>query len=102
MYNYDFEGNEEKVVYENTNAAIEKEEQVLTKCMLITNKNILFFDNYNEGTALNTRGHYMPPEYYVVGKIPLENLKYEVKDNNTYIKKENLIIYNLDLKAILK
>lgn len=102
MYNYDFEGNGEKVIYENTSVALEKDENVITKCMLITNKNILFFDNYNEGTALNTRGHYMPPEYYVVGTIPLENLKYEVKDNNTYIKEEHLIIYNLDLKAILK
>ncbi len=102
MYNYDFSKNNEKVIYENTNLVIEKDEKLGTKCLLITNKNILLFDNYNEGTALNTRGLYMPPLYYVIFSEPLKKLNYQVIDNNTYLKDYNLIFYNLDLDAILK
>lgn len=100
MYSYNFEN--EKVIYENQNAFIEVNDKTYNKCILITDKNILIFNNANKHNALNTRGMYMPPDYLLELSISLEKLKYNIEDGDTYItyNNDNIIIFNIDLEKI--
>ena len=103
MYNYNFKENQEKVVKEIPECYVESNNEVKKICLLITNKNILFFHNMNEGNVLNSRGMYMPPEYILIYKIPISGINYKSSSDKTiinYLHKE-IIIYDFDLKTVL-
>lgn len=99
MYNYDFK--DEKVDYEKTSCYVDINDSSYIFNMLITDDNILLFDNINKNNILNSRGYYMPPENELVLKIPLKNLKYKIKENNTIISfnNKNIVIYDFDLSS---
>ncbi len=103
MYNYDFELNEEKVICEKNNAIVEISNKTYELSILITNKNILFFNNVNKNNPLNSRGMYMPPEYLLETRIPIKELKYICKENNTYLNYKNteVIVYDFKLSDYL-
>ena len=94
MYNYDFKN--EKVNYEKTNCFIDVDNKSYVFSMLITDENILLFDNINKNNILNGRGGYLPAENELVLKIPLKNLKYKIKENNTIISfnSKRIITFN--------
>ena len=103
MYNYDFKGNNEKTIFEKENLIIEINGNTYDLSLLVTNKNILFFKNANVGNVLNTRGMYMPPEYLLEFKIPKDQMKLKIENNNSIIKylDSEIVIYNLDLKDFM-
>ena len=99
MYNYDFKN--EKVNCEKTSCYIDIDDSSYVFNILITNDNILLFDNINKNNILNSRGGYLPAENELVLKIPLKNLKYKIKENNTIISfnNKNIVIYDFDLSS---
>lgn len=103
MYNYDFKENNETTILEKENSIIEIDGNDYNLSVLITNKNILFFKNVNVGNVLNTRGMYMPPEYLLEFKIPKDQIKLKIENNNSIIKylDSEIVIYNLDLKDFM-
>ena len=100
MYSYDFKSKEEKVLYEKRDAIVEIKDKTYELSVVVTNKNLLFFNNANKFHALNSRAISIQPEYLLELTIPLENLKYSVEDGNTYIfyQDTDIIIYNFELK----
>ena len=96
MYNYDFKN--EKVNYEKTNCFIDVDNKSYVFSMLITDENILLFDNINKNNILNGRGGYLPAENDLVLKIPINNLKYKVENNNTIINFNNKMIIIYDFR----
>lgn len=103
MFNYDFESNKEKAIFENRNVILEINNNEYNLCMLITNKNILLFNDVNKNNVLNTRGMYMPPEYLLEMKLPISKISYVVEEGNTYIdyKDDTVVIYNFDLEKYI-
>ena len=69
--------------------------------ILLTNKNILIFFDTNKDSALKGSGVQVMPEYALLAKIPLKELKCTSTDEETIIN-NNLIIYNFNLKEFLK
>ena len=96
MYNYDFK--DEKVKFEKLNCFIEVDNKEYMFNLLITNKNILLFNNINKKNVLNGRGAYLPAENELFLKIPIKNLKYKIEDGNTLLiyKNKNIVIYEFD------
>lgn len=90
MYNYDFM--DEATEFEQTDTVIEIDSKLLTCNLLITNKNILLFQDINKNNVLKGRGVCLPQNNELFLKIPLDNLEYKVIDNNTYIKFNNKVI----------
>ena len=103
MYNYDFKGNNEEVIFEKENAIIEINDNTYNLSVLVTNENVLLFKNANIGNVLNTRGMYMPPDYLLEFKIPKKQMKLEIENNNSIIKylDKELVIYDLNLKDFI-
>lgn len=103
MYNYDFELNKEKVTFEKNNVIIEISDKTYELNILITNKNILFFNNVNKPNPLIASGIYIPPEYLLEISIPINELEYTCKENDTYLKHKNskIIIYDFKLTDYL-
>ncbi len=100
MYNYDFDN--EKVTYEKVNCVAEINQREIFTNILVTDRNLLLFYNPNRGT-LNERtmGVILSPEYELLRKINLEDIKYSCEDNNTYIDND-IVIYDFDLSKVLK
>lgn len=103
MYNYDFEVNKEKVICEKNNVIIEISNKSYELSVLITNKNILFFNNVNKYNPLISSGIYTLPEYLLEISIPISKLKYTCKENNTYLTHKNtdIVIYDFKLSDYL-
>ena len=99
MYNYDFFN--DLVIFENNNVCLEIKDKVLFKSLVITKHNILLFSCINKNNVLNTRGMSRPLEYELFLKIPLKELEYSIENNNTYLKKEDIIIYDIDISQII-
>ena len=99
MYNYDFKN--EKVVYENNNIFISINGKELFVSLLITNKNILLFQDLKKNSGLSGREMYIVPEYDLFQKISLHNLKYKIDNDDTLIN-DNIILYNLNIDEYVK
>lgn len=97
MYNYNF--GSEKVLKEETNVTLKCDKTYFTGSLLVTNKNLLIFYDANKDSALKGSGVQVMPEYALLAKINLKNIKYEQKDGQVNIN--NIIIYNFDLKNFL-
>ncbi len=103
MYNYDFKKNEEQIVLEKENGIVEIKDNTYNLSIVVTNKNILLFNNVNKNNPLSGRGVLMPEEYYLELAIPLQTLDYEVEDNNTIINYKNaeIVLYDLNINECL-
>ena len=98
MYNYDF--NDEKVIFERRNTFLEIDNKEYVFNLLVTDKNILLFEDINKNNALKGRGVTMLEQYELVQNLPLKNVKYKIENNNTIIG--NIIIYNFELDMYIK
>ena len=98
MYYYDFSN--EKVIYENINSIVEVDNKTINCSVLVTDKNILLFDNVMKNSVLSARCVQIQPEYKLLLAIKLNNLKYKVEGNDTIITDKNIILYNINLSKI--
>ena len=99
MYNYNFDN--EKVLYENINCIVSINDKQLNVSLLVTDKNILLFENIMKNNVLEGRLVSIPAEYELIYKIDLNNTSYKVSDGDTLIA-NNTVIYNFDLDKIKK
>ncbi len=103
MFNYDFTKNKEKAIYEDRSVFLDINNKEYNLTMIITNKNILFFNDANKNNILKGRGIAIQPDYLLELSLPLNKINYVIEENNTYIKYKEIevIIYNLDLTKII-
>mgnify|MGYP003571267778 CR=1 FL=1 len=99
MYNYNFIGNNEEVIFENINPIIEINNKNYYLSILITNKNLLLFEDINKNNALNGSNVYLLSKYELYTKICLKDINYTVNQNDTLINYNNneIIIYDFDI-----
>ena len=98
MYDYNFE--KEKVIKEETNLNLKFNKNYFLGSVLLTDKNILIFFDTNKDSALKGSGVQVMPEYALLTKIPLKELKYTANNEETLIN-DNLTIYNFNLKRFI-
>ena len=103
MFNYDFAKNKENAIYENRNVLLDINNKEYNMAMIITNKNILFFNDVNKNNILRGRGIDIQPDYLLELSLPLNKISYVIEEDNTYIKYEQIevIIYNFDLTKVI-
>ncbi len=103
MYNYDFKKNQETIITEVPNINIKIDNNYYQVNFVLTERNLLAFHDINNGNPIWGSGTYTVPELYVLFKVPINNIKYEIKENNLYIIIDNKKIncYNFDLKKFL-
>ena len=103
MYHYEFQKNDEKMVYENPEGLVEIGDKSYDLSVVVTNKNLLFFNNANKFNALISRGVQIGAEYYLELTIPLKNLNYSIEDGNTFLNYQSvdIIIYNFELNKVI-
>lgn len=100
MYNYDFTN--EKVVFEKVNCVAEINQKEVFVSILLTEQNLLLFYNSNRGILKEKiMGVIVGPEYELLLKISLNDIKYTCEDNNTYIDNVNVTIFDFDLSKVL-
>ena len=104
MYSYDFEKEQEKTIYENRNVLIETLDKTYELAIIITNKNILLFNDLNKNHVLNSRGVSIQSEYVLELKLPTNSLIYTIEEGDSYIKsgERELVIYNLDISKYIE
>ncbi len=100
MYNYDFQN--EKVIYENINSFVEIFGKMVNCSILVTDKNILLFEDSEKDRALKGRGIQLPSNYVVFMKIDLKGINYRVDNEDTIINLGDVILYNINLDKIIK
>lgn len=103
MFNYDFAKNKEKAIYEDRSVLLDINNKEYNLAMIITNKNILFFNDANKNNILRGRGIDIQPDYLLELSLPLNKISYVVEEGNTYInyKETEVIIYNFDLTKVI-
>ena len=99
MYNYDFSN--EQVIYEKNNIIIEINNQIFRGNVLLTDKNLLLFRDSTDFIKQKSQGIFILQKYELVYKSGLDNLKYEVEDNDSYINNDEIILYEINLKEII-
>ena len=104
MFNYDFTKNKEKAIYEDRSVLLDINNKEYNLAIIITNKNILLFNDANKNNILRGRGIAIQPDYLVELSIPLNKINYVIEEGNTYIKyeQEDIIIYNFDLTKVIE
>jgi len=100
MYNYNFECEKTLLEIVDNLATINDEEMRVN--ILITEENILIFKNIKENSVLNSRGMHEMPEYELIVKIKIDDIKYEFDEENTIIElsKKEIILYKFDLSKV--
>lgn len=103
MYNYEFEKNNEKIIYEGQDKVVDVSDKTYNLSVVVTNKNLLFFNNANKFHALNGRGMQIPAEYLLELTIPLDNINYSIEEGNTYINYKNtdIVIFEFELEEYI-
>lgn len=81
---------------EETNLSLKFNKNYFIGRILLTNKNILIFFDTNKDSALKGSGVQVMPEYALLTKIPLKELKYTANNEETLIN--DITIYNFNLK----
>ena len=103
MFNYDFTKNKEKAIYEDRSVLLDINNKEYNLAMIITNKNILLFNDANKNNILRGRGIAIQPDYLLEVSLPLNKINYVVEESNTYIKykETEIIIYDFDLTKVI-
>ncbi len=101
MYNYEFK--DEKILLENKDGLMEIDNNTYRRSIVITNQNILIFNDVSKNNPLNGRAVSLLSDYLLDLSIPLENIDYKIEDNNTIINYNNkeIVLYNILLNEYL-
>ncbi len=104
MYNYEFNANDEKIVFEKNNGLIEIAGKMFTRNIVITNKNVLIFNDLSKNDPLTGRAVTPLNDYVLDLSISLDNIDYQIQDNNTILNYNNkeIVLYDILLNAIVK
>ena len=101
MYLYDFEN--EKFMLEIVDNLVSINDREYTLNIVLSELNLLLFKNIKKDSVLAAREIHEMPEYELIVKINLNELKYDIDDNNTVINYSGneIILYNFNLKEAL-
>ena len=100
MYNYDFSN--EKVLFEKVNVFVEIDNNTYFFNVLITDINILLFRDLNKDfVKQKSMGVFISSEFELIKSISLSNLNYKCIDEDTIIKNEEIVLYDINLNKIL-
>lgn len=104
MYNYDFKKNNESIVKEAVNVNIKIADNYYQTNFVLTEKNLLVFYDINKGNPIWGAGTHTLPELYLLFSVPINKVKYEIKEDNLYIiiDKQKINCYSFDLAKFLK
>ena len=98
MYNYNFYN--DLVNYEFLDKVILINNQEIIGNVLLTNNNLLIFQNINRGTMKFGKAVTPMADYDLIVKIDLETLKYQIDENNSIIN-DNIIIIDFKIDNFL-
>lgn len=103
MYIYDFKATDESIIKEVNNVNIKINENYYLSTFVLTEKNLLIFNDVNRGNPTWGAGTYSFPELHLLYSISLDELNYEKIEDNLFISTVNPIIncYDFDLNAFL-
>jgi len=101
MYLSDFEN--EKFMLEIMDNLVSINDREYTLNIVLSELNLLLFKNIKKDSVLSAREIHEMPEYELIVKINLNELKYDIDDNNTVINYSGneIILYNFNLKDAL-
>ena len=101
MYLYDFEN--EKFMLEIMDNLVSINDREYTLNIVLSELNLLLFKNIKKDSVLADREIHEMPEYELIVKINLNELKYDIDDNNTVINYSGneIILHNFNLKEAL-
>ena len=101
MYLYDFEN--EKFMLEIMDNLVSINDREYTLNIVLSELNLLLFKNIKKDSVLAAREIHEIPEYELIIKINLNELKYDIDENNTVINYSGneIILYNFNLKEAL-
>ena len=97
MYNYNFEM--ERILLEFVENLISIDDSESTCNIIITEENLMIFNNIKKNSVLSAKNIIEMPEYELLIKINLNDIDYEVDDENTTIRyrDKEIILYDFDL-----
>lgn len=103
MYNYDFKKDNESIIKEQTNVNIKTDGAYYQVNFVLTERNLIAFYDINRGNPVWGRGTHTLPELYVLFSIPINNIIYEIEDNDLYLIVDNKKVncYSFDLENFL-
>ncbi len=103
MYNYDFTKDNESIVNEQVNVNIKVNDTYYKTNFVLTEKNLLIFFDINKGDPIWGKGTTPLPTLYPLFTIPLDKIKYDVKEDNLYLIINNELVncYDFNLKEFL-
>ena len=104
MYNYDFKNENESIVKEKVNVNIKINDTYYKTNFVLTEKNLLVFYDITNGDPIWGTATTPLPELHILFSIPINNIKYEIKEDNLYILLNNQEIncYDFNLEEFLK
>lgn len=98
MYNYDF--NKEIIKQEHINKLVSINDKEIFVNIIITDKNLLFFYNYdNDFVTKKTQGLLLTTNYELIFQKELSDLNYVCDKDNTYLDNDKVIIYDFILRG---
>ena len=100
MYNYNFEC--EKIILELVDKNISIDDKEYRVNIIITEDNLLIFENVKANSTLTAKGISEMPEYSLIVKLKINDINYEVDDENTIIDlpQKEIILYQFDLSEL--
>ncbi len=103
MYNYDFKKDDESILKEIMNVNIKINKKYYQTNFVLTEKNLLIFHDINCGNPIWGSGTHPLPELYLLFCIPLNDLKYEIINDDLYLLQNNQKVncYDFNLKEFL-
>lgn len=103
MYDYDFKNNEESILKEVKNVNIKMDNNYYLTNFVLTEKNLLVFYDANKGNPIWGSGTYTLPAFYLLFKVALANIEFQIKEGNLYIfvNEKEINCYDFDLEEFL-
>ena len=100
MYSYNFEC--EKIILELIDQIISVDDKEYKVNIIITEDNLLIFENVKANSILSAKGISEMPEYSLIIKLKINEINYEVDDENTIIDlpTKEIILYKFDLSEL--
>lgn len=91
MYYYDFKINNEQVLNEATDVNMKFNDKWMIVNILLTNKNIIFFNNIDS-------------RFEVLFKVSLSNMNYNILEDNTILNIDefSVTLYNFNIDEFIK
>lgn len=99
MYNYNFKENNELLIKEEKNVNVKIKKNYYMTNFVLTEKHLLIFYDSNHNNALSSRLVQIMPQFELLLKIELNNIKYETNEDNfiLIVNDERINCYDFDV-----